>query len=278
MARTSSDRSGPVRLRPAAKPVISSSMPSAAKAGANAVSGSAAAPAALRAAWASKRWIAVSCALRRAQNASGDAREEGRACHVRVSLAQRANQRGDAFSVAADEVRVGRGAAEDVRLVGRADDLRRLLGNMPRGPAVHVCLVPDHVAHAPPWTRRNPRGEAGGLRGVREQPAISFHRRDVLSDLHLISLREIRRHDDAFPAGSRPGTMRSSGEASLWLRSWVATAVACLFGPRLRGSAGWVLAETERTGGARSKARRGEVGHWPRLAPRCGLSAGCGQG
>jgi hypothetical protein len=72
-----------------------------------------------------------------------------------------------------------------------AGDLRRLLGDMPRGPAVHVCLVPDQVAHLPPGTRRNARGEAGRLRGVREQPAISFHRRDVLSDPHLISLREI---------------------------------------------------------------------------------------
>jgi hypothetical protein len=110
---------------------------------------------------------------------------------IRVSRAQRANQRGDAFSVAGDQVRAGRGATEDVRLAGRADDLRRLLGDMPRGPAVHVCLVPDQVAHLPPGTRRNARGQAGGLRGVREQPAISFYRRDVLSDLHLMSLREI---------------------------------------------------------------------------------------
>ena len=38
-----------------------------------------------------------------------------------------------------------------------------------------------------------------------------------------------------------------------------------------------MLAETDRTGGARSKAHRREVGHQPRSAPRCGISAGCGQ-
>jgi hypothetical protein len=38
-----------------------------------------------------------------------------------------------------------------------------------------------------------------------------------------------------------------------------------------------MLAETDRAGGARSKAHRREVGHQPRSAPRCGISAGCGQ-
>ena len=38
-----------------------------------------------------------------------------------------------------------------------------------------------------------------------------------------------------------------------------------------------MLAETDRTGGARSKAHRREVGDRPRSAPRCGISAGCGQ-
>src|SRR5215475_12644623 len=52
------------------KPMISSSMPSAANWGANA--GSPVAPAPAAACCASTRWIAVSCACRRAQNASGD--------------------------------------------------------------------------------------------------------------------------------------------------------------------------------------------------------------
>ena len=211
------------------KPMISSSMPSAANRGVNA--GSPATPAPAAACCASTRWIAVSCACRRAQNASGVGASRNvqqvmpgsAASSARTSAAWPSRNQPASASSPGPPLRISASGA-------RLHPPGMLLPYVPGGPAVHIAEVLEQVAHAPAGAGRDQGIEAGLLSSACEQLAFRPQARDVVGDVAgtVLHCAHAAQHGPARPpTGTTRAAvrLRAPGEAHAFparsaLRPW----------------------------------------------------------
>ena len=163
-------------LRRWPKPMISSSMPSAAKSGTKAGT----TPAAH---WASDRWMAVSWpgGGPRTQRRRGG--HERRALEGGIGSREGRQQGGMAGAEGREEVGVGR-VARRIRPLAVRPRHGRGHGDVPGGPAMDVAGMPEEVLNLPGRARRDGGVQAGRVGRVGQPGALVTQSGDVRRDLH----------------------------------------------------------------------------------------------